>query len=86
MPSVLTKDGWEVFNTQKEADEFRAKMEAQENIINAGMQEDVAPESEQALRMDETDGAQAEAERKPADEGDGRTGLLNLKKKIGRRN
>lgn len=77
MPSVLTKDGWVVFNTQEEADEFRVKMEAAENIINAGMQEDVAPESEQALRT----------EGKPAAEDESPTGFMaSLKKKTGRRN
>lgn len=82
MPSVLTKDGWVVFNTQKEANEFRAKMEAEENTINAGMQEVVDPEGGQALRINETDGAKMEAE-----ENKSQTSFIaNLKKKIGRRN
>lgn len=80
MPSVLTKKGWMVFDTQKEADAFKANMEAREITINAGMQEEDTQESEQALRHQ--DNTQKEVDAPIKDEGF----MRSLKRKSGRRN
>ncbi|TAL22517.1 MAG: hypothetical protein EPN94_11015 [Nitrospirae bacterium] len=91
MPSVLTKDGWMVFATQDEADEFRKKTE-----------EAAAESKEAVVEMGETVGLVADEadapmepgllpeqgeEKKLEAEDESPSGFMkSLKKKIGRKN
>lgn len=76
MPGVLTNDGWVVFNTQEEANAFRAKMEAEGKI-----------EEEAILPMDgEIPDKDVTAVKMEAED-ESPTGFMrNIKKRLGRRN
>lgn len=74
MPSVLTDEGWMVFNTQEEADRFRKQQEIErQTVIQMG--ETVG------LVADEADAPDLPTDRKPEAEDESPTGFMkNIKK------
>lgn len=83
MPSVLTKKGWEVFETEEDAEAFRQKMKEDSKLVEQDVAGNIQEEPQEELQREMTE---EDAEKKKVIFGKGISGLFKGSKNNKRNN